>query len=406
MTTVHVVSTADIIWAIITLAFPFMLWGTIRNLRTRKPPATRSVTIVVLGDIGRSPRMMYHAESFANAGFDTVMVGYYETAPPPSLLTAPGIQFFRLMPPPKLPKKLFVFLAPLKVMVQILSLSYALLIGWRPHRPPQFILVQNPPSIPTLAIVQLAAWMRGSNLILDWHNLGYSILALKLGDKHPLVRVASWFERQFGRDAYAHLFVTNAMKEHLCKTWDLQGHKLVLHDRPPSRFHPTSATEAHELFLRLPPFIPSLHDFVKTPDSGSATIRTKLTSPSSESTAVGIFSSSLSPVAALRPDRPAIAISSTSWTADEDFGVLIDALQRYEHAARIRNADKSGPHLPKLLMIVTGKGPLKEAYMRRVLNLEREEKWTWVRCRSIWAEAADYPLLLGASIDSVHRSCD
>jgi hypothetical protein len=44
-------------------------------LRRRKP-LKRSVAIVVLGDIGRSPRMMYHAESFLNAGFKTYVVGY------------------------------------------------------------------------------------------------------------------------------------------------------------------------------------------------------------------------------------------------------------------------------------------------------------------------------------------
>lgn len=49
---------------------------------------------------------------------------------------------------------------------------------------------KNPPSIPTLALVWLVARLRGSKVIIDWHNLGYSILALKLGDKHPLVRIA------------------------------------------------------------------------------------------------------------------------------------------------------------------------------------------------------------------------
>ena len=36
----------------------------------------RSVAILVLGDIGRSPRMMYHAESFAEAQFRTYLIGY------------------------------------------------------------------------------------------------------------------------------------------------------------------------------------------------------------------------------------------------------------------------------------------------------------------------------------------
>lgn len=64
--------------------------------------------------------------------------------------------------------------------------------------------------------------MRGSKVIIDWHNLGYSILALRLGKSHPLVDIARRFEHYFGRSAYAHLFVTNAMKEFLVQSWDLK----------------------------------------------------------------------------------------------------------------------------------------------------------------------------------------
>ena len=42
----------------------------------RSKPSPRSVAILVLGDVGRSPRMMYHAESFAKLQFETFLVGY------------------------------------------------------------------------------------------------------------------------------------------------------------------------------------------------------------------------------------------------------------------------------------------------------------------------------------------
>jgi hypothetical protein len=42
----------------------------------KRPPRRRTATVLVLGDIGRSPRMMYHAESLARAGWDTFVVGY------------------------------------------------------------------------------------------------------------------------------------------------------------------------------------------------------------------------------------------------------------------------------------------------------------------------------------------
>lgn len=102
-----------------------------------------------------------------------------------------------------------------------------------------------------------------------------------------------------------------------------------------------------------------------------------------------------------RSDRPALLVSSTSWTPDEDFSILLEALRIYEHRAREVNAraqDKDeGKRLPKILMLVTGKGDLREEYMREVIKLESEENWEWVRCRSVWMSAADYPILLGES---------
>lgn len=140
------------------------------------------------------------------------------TTPTPSLLSAPGIQFHYLATPPSLPRQLFVVTAPIKVLIQVLSLLRALLGGL--YRPPEFILVQvrpppslmwrwthriraqNPPSIPTLAVVQFAAWLRGSKVIIDWHNLGYSILALKLGQRHPVVRIAAKYVRLTPENEY------------------------------------------------------------------------------------------------------------------------------------------------------------------------------------------------------------
>ena len=109
----------------------------------------------------------------------------------------------------------------------------------------------------------------------------------------------------------------------------------------------------------------------------------------------------------LRPDRPALLVSSTSWTPDEDFSILLEALCLYEQRARSRaqeardNLERSAYALPKVLVAITGKGPLKESYMRDVERLQRggvgngEDAWRWVRCIDMWLEVEDYPLLLG-----------
>jgi len=59
--------------AILWLAGTLFLWY---FFKPRNYHSLRSVAILVLGDVGRSPRMMYHAQSFAENGFVTDIVGY------------------------------------------------------------------------------------------------------------------------------------------------------------------------------------------------------------------------------------------------------------------------------------------------------------------------------------------
>jgi len=102
----------------------------------------------------------------------------------------------------------------------------------------------------------------------------------------------------------------------------------------------------------------------------------------------------------LRPDRPALVVTSTSWTADEDFDMLIEGLGMYERAAREMNSkgeEKGTGMLPKVVMLVTGRGENRDRYMERVIKLEVEEGWEWVRCRSVWLSSNAYPILLGSA---------
>ncbi|KAL5518524.1 ALG1 [Sanghuangporus vaninii] len=383
----------------------------IRNaFSKRERAALRIVAVLVLGDIGRSPRMMYHAESFANAHFQTYLVGYAGSKPIPSLERL-NVELVHLAETPSMFKRLpFLLLAPLKIAIQMCTVLSALLYTI-PH-PPEYIIVQNPPSIPTLALVQLVCWLRCSKLIIDWHNLGYSILALKLGEKHALVRIAREFEKFFGRSAHIHLFVTRAMRDHLVKLWDLRGIKVVLHDRPPSYFKRAEGFEIHDLFNKLAPSLssPSLKQFLPRYSSPRSTPFTHLAHQGAPYRALSLDpelsdpSSPGSTFPALRADRPALLVSSTSWTPDEDFSILLDALEAYEKRARQANEEESvssdddeNNKLPKLLAIVTGKGPQKEFYMNEVARREKEQGWRWVRCRSLWLEAEDYPVLLGSA---------
>ena len=64
------------ILAAILSIIPLCVAWRLLSKRPSNKPCLRSVAILVLGDIGRSPRMMYHAESFAKLHFETFLIGY------------------------------------------------------------------------------------------------------------------------------------------------------------------------------------------------------------------------------------------------------------------------------------------------------------------------------------------
>lgn len=57
--------------------YSFQILSAYNNIMGEKK--NKNVCIVVLGDIGRSPRMQYHAQSLINEGFDVDIVGYLES---------------------------------------------------------------------------------------------------------------------------------------------------------------------------------------------------------------------------------------------------------------------------------------------------------------------------------------
>jgi beta-1,4-mannosyltransferase len=85
-----------------------------------------------------------------------------------------------------------------------------------------------------------------------------------------------------------------------------------------------------------------------------------------------------------RNARPFIIVTSTSYTEDENLQILIDAI----------NDVDSKLHC-KLLVFITGKGPLYNFYRDRIAMLNN----TLRKCRvyQVWLPFEDYPLLLGSS---------
>ncbi|EFA76965.1 glycosyltransferase [Heterostelium album PN500] len=353
-----------------------------------------NVAVVVLGDIGRSPRMQYHALSLSKlANTKVSLIGYNESTPHQLIRENENIKIYALKPFPALSEKvrvslLWPVLAAMKVLFQIIQLFWVLMFSV--PRPLNTILVQSPPAIPTIMVLQIVARLRSIHLVIDWHNLGYTLLQLsiKKEESHPIIKFAKWsvqiiivnqtkvfivyssnlIEKTFGRSAYAHLFVTEAMKNTLVKEWGLKGKTFVLHDKPAPIFKYMVEKERLE-FLR---HFKEKYKISKEKD-------------------VKFIDDVLS-------RKTVMAISSTSWTPDEDFSILLAALAEYDRMLRRKGLGDR----PDLLFFITGKGPQKEYYEAKIAELNL------ARCHviTVWLDSEDYPKLLGcADVGvSLHRS--
>ena len=99
------------------------------------------------------------------------------------------------------------------------------------------LLVQTPPAIPSLAAVWLVRLVRCTRVVVDWHNLAFTVMAQGgLGASHPLVRLSRAYESQLSRALDDHLCVTDAMARWLRAQSGVVPR--VLHDRPPAFFRP------------------------------------------------------------------------------------------------------------------------------------------------------------------------
>jgi len=221
-----------------------------------------------------------------------------------------------------------------------------------------------------------------------------------MGRGHQLVRLAEKYERYWGRKSDGGFCVTKAMQEELNKNWSIKA--TVFYDRPPEFFRSTTLVAKHELLLRLESTISEgMHpnDFAAKAmlrDKNSKGETTLCTTRSTSTTAAAATAHGSEGIS-LRPDRPAIVVTSTSWTPDEDFGLLLAAAQAYDAAAAKSNASaatksETSSH-PRLLIFVTGRGPQRAEFELRMRQLDLR----YVAFRTAWLEPGDYPLLLGSA---------
>ncbi|KAF3022111.1 mannosyltransferase [Neopestalotiopsis sp. 37M] len=317
-------------------------------------PESVRVQVLVLGDIGRSPRMQYHALSIAKHGGSVDLIGYNESPLHPELASNAKVAVHSLALPPAIlrTKSLpFIITGPLKVLWQIGSLFWVL--GYE-TQPARWLLVQNPPSIPTLFIALIISVLRNTHLMIDWHNYGWTILAGTKGPNHPFVKISKIYECLLGQVApTANITVTHAMERQLKEApYNIKSPILTLHDRPAAIFQPLASIPDRKGFLER---LPETRDFAKNILAGE----TKL------------------------------IVSSTSWTPDEDFSLLLDALVEYA-------AQDDAPRRP-IIAIITGKGPQKSYYQEKISALRKDGKLPNIRILTAWLSMEDYAMLLSCA---------
>ena len=306
--------------------------------------------VVALADLGRSARMRYHALALATQGVDVDIVGFEGTPLPKAVTGDPRITIHRLDPATLRLRGGFKGATYAAAgLFDAARLSFRLWRILRTLPQPDLVLVQNPPHFPTILVAWRSLHRRGVRFVIDWHNLGYTVLRTRLGRWHPAVRLARWFERRDARRVNANLCVSRGLAAFLESRFDVDSAR-VLYDRPASVFTPMDRSERERfrqaLFGRL-----GVH-----------------------ATNVGFI------------------VCPTSWTEDEDFDLAIDAVAWLEE--RIRGWEATGRRrFPDLVILVTGDGVRRAEFERRFAGLPARR----VQLRARWLEPEDYPRVVGSA---------
>jgi beta-1,4-mannosyltransferase len=317
--------------------------------------------VIVLGDVGRSPRMQYHAASLAAAGGEVDLIGLEGAAPVPAVATSPRIHVHRLPDRAFAGRarggvRRFVWGSALRALGQGVRLFATLMRIPRPD----VILVQNPPAVPALSIAWLASRLRRSRFVIDWHNLSHTIAAVKVGEHHRAVKALARSERRWAKRADGHLTVSKALAEWLAREYRVTA--VVAYDRPSAAFAPPSPAAASALWNALA----AKHQF------GSTHLRQGSGGQA----------------------RPPVVVCPTSWTPDEDFDLLLEALERAERRLT-GNAGRgdipAGLSTPALAVFLTGRGPQREPFEQRAARRDFKA----IAVKTLWLEPADYPTLVG-----------
>jgi beta-1,4-mannosyltransferase len=290
------------------------------------------VAVVVVGDLGRSPRMLFHALALAEHGAQVELIGVEGSALPREIVASSRIRVHAFPASPGGLRSPRGLLLAARRLDGALEAAGAL----------DLVLVQNPPSLPSLRVVGRFARRRGIPWVIDWHNLGFAMLALRTGRSSPLVAAVRALERIVASSAKGHLCVSAALRDDLSRRWGLDA--AVLYDRPAALIVAARGAAAA--------FRTRLADRLSLPD--------------------------------LATGERLLVASATSWTADEDFRLLLAALRELEPAAPVA-------------VVVSGRGEGRVAFERAAAGFLAAGAGDPIALRTLWLEPEEYPLFLAAA---------
>ena len=248
--------------------------------------------------------MLNHAVSFAeNVNCTVDFIGYQGSSLPAKLeqLGADRIRVVYLSTSlidvlKNLPRFLYLVYAVTRIVYQVLQLLWTLVFGNY-----DAIIVQNPPSIPIFLVlfiylkaqqvVSLVAGFSCTKLIIDWHNYGYTILEAN-GVRGRLNDIARWYELTLGGMAHAHLTVSKAFQKDIMRQVNVSQVHVLYDLAVEGKFRELQEEERANFLTKV--------DLAQMVDGNT-----------------------------MKRQRPLILITSTSYTPDEDIGLLVSALKIY-----------------------------------------------------------------------------